>query len=193
MIDYAIRRISPGVAFGMDLRIFSASGKRSWSLLDLACKTMTVRENLSRGCWNERFRSTVIKISNSTSAARSKRPFLRPAQCICGTVRTVCPSNAVTKRRSIHSSRRIFKLGGVLESAGFGEFQEGDHLRLFNGRKTVQKVVNGFPGLDIVKKGLYGDTCPCENRSSAQYITRDAYDLFLHRDIMLRREKAFKR
>src|SRR5207302_8056900 len=66
----------PFVRDGSKERILRASGFKSAKRFDWARKTETATPNLLRFCWKDRFRSTVMKTSNSFSARAQKLAIL---------------------------------------------------------------------------------------------------------------------
>src|ERR1044071_7771105 len=100
----------PLVSDGRIDRTFGARGFKSVNRFERDRRTNTAMLNLGRFCWKERFRSTVRKTSNSFSARARSSPFLVVAHPTCGTVLTKYPGSSLAKRRSTHSSKRIFML-----------------------------------------------------------------------------------
>src|SRR5207249_1916858 len=121
--------IWPGLHFGRVERIRGTSGKRSSSRLLRARITNTAILNFGMCCWKDRLRSTVRNTSKSFSASASRRPFLIVVQPICGTVLTEWPFNSLTRRRSRHSSRRMFiSARDGVEQSILGFLKESNHL-----------------------------------------------------------------
>jgi hypothetical protein len=65
-------------------------------------------------------------------------------------------------QKNAHSGRR--------KRMGLGLFQQRDNLLPFHTRKSIEKNLNGVPGLEMVEKTPYRHASSLENRLPAQYL-----------------------
>lgn len=94
--------------------IFGARGFKSAKRFEDACRIKTAMLNFGRFCWKDKFRSTVMKTSNSFAARVRRSPFLMPDHPICGTVLISCPAKSLESRRSMHSSKEASPYATIL-------------------------------------------------------------------------------
>ena len=153
-------------------RTFGARGFKSASRFEGAFRTKTAISNLGKFCWKERFRSTVIKTSNSFSASASSSPFLMVAQPICGTVLTKYPCSSFANRRSTHSSKRIFTLCHHFNHLFFGLFQKSDDLFPCNCWKPIEKIIDRFSAFYVIYECLDRDSSSSKDWSTSHNIRR---------------------
>src|SRR3972149_4097128 len=144
--------------------IFETNGIKSFSRFVRVRRTRTAISNLGRFCWKVRLRSTVIKTSNSFSALASSSPLSKPAQSISGAVFTSWPEISLASRRSMHSSRRILKVGKDLLLC---LLQKGYHLLFGNGGKPFEEVRNRVARLHVINQCLDRNTGAAKNGGSS--------------------------
>jgi len=102
-------------------------------------------------------------------ASASSFPFLLPPQPIFCTETQSCPVNARPKRQSRHSSMRMHMADGF-EHFQLAGFNDGDGLRAFDRRKSLQKTFNGFAAFQGINQILQGDTRADKNGGTNPFI-----------------------
>ena len=147
-----MKNASPFLASGSDSKILGTNARKSLSRFERVSRTMTAMSNSERCCWNDRFESTVRKISNSFSASASSFPFFNEAQPICGTVLTKCPARRPQSFRGIHSSKRIFTLRGRSQYQVLGFLKKRDGHFTRNSWKVIKKFVQRVATFDVINQ-----------------------------------------
>src|SRR5215213_7033371 len=111
------------------------------------------RSKRARFCWCGMPLSVVTKTSNSSRASASSSPFSLPLQPRSTTVRIWWPSPKVLfRRRSTFSSSSTRKVGRLQ-----GHLQVRDGLLATHTGESVQEVLQGVTGLEVIDQRLYGD------------------------------------
>ncbi len=128
-------------------------------------RTTTAISYLDRFCWEGRFWSMVMKISNSCWALVRRSPLFNPAQPASGTVDTSWPVISLARRRSIHS---LINILGTFQKPFLGLFEKSDYLSFGYRWKSFQKIRNRLLSFEVLNERLQRNTRTAKNRRSTQ-------------------------
>ena len=162
------------------------TGRRSASRFERTIRMTTAKSYCEMSRCFGRFRSTVTNASNSPAARASSSPLRLPAQPIQGTVCTSWPGNSPAKRRSTHSSSKIFKSSTRYDHTVLSFLQKRQHLLARYRGESLQKLINRFATFQAIDKCLDWHARPGEHRRAAHDVCRLGDDVVVHTFIIVR-------